>query len=80
MIGPEEFLLKALRGSSVLAGYDIVAAAGDVDALRRLRFGASRGAHGPGHHGGKRPRAPGRHPEDPARRWRIAPARLAQTW
>jgi ActR/RegA family two-component response regulator len=40
MIDPEEFLLKALRDSPVLAGYDIVTAAGDVDALRRLRFGA----------------------------------------
>ena len=37
MIDPEAFLLEALRDSPLLAGHDLVAAAGDVDALRRLR-------------------------------------------
>ena len=37
MIDPEAFLLEALRNSPLLAGHEIVAAAGDVDALRRLR-------------------------------------------
>ena len=40
MIDPEAFLLEALRNSPLLAGHEIVAAAGDVDALRRLRSGA----------------------------------------
>jgi DNA-binding NarL/FixJ family response regulator len=40
MIDPEEHLLKTLLGAPVLAGHEMVAAAGDVDALRRLRFGA----------------------------------------
>jgi DNA-binding NarL/FixJ family response regulator len=37
MIDPEAFLLEALRDSPLLAGHDVVAAHGDVDALRRLR-------------------------------------------
>ena len=40
MIDPEPHLLQALRASPVLCGHEIVAAHGDVDALRRLRFGA----------------------------------------
>jgi DNA-binding NtrC family response regulator len=40
MIDPEVILLEALRGSPLLAGHDVVAAHGDVDALRRLRFGS----------------------------------------
>jgi len=40
MIDPEEHLLKGLLCSAALAGHEIVAAAGDVDALRRLCFGA----------------------------------------
>ena len=40
MIDPEPYLLSALVASPVLAGHEITAAAGDVDALRRLRFGA----------------------------------------
>jgi CheY-like chemotaxis protein len=39
LIDPEPYLLKALEASPVLAGHEITAAAGDVDALRRLRFG-----------------------------------------
>ena len=40
LIDPEPYLLKALEASPVLAGHEITAAAGDVDALRRLRVGA----------------------------------------
>jgi len=40
MIDPEDLVLGALQASPVLAGHDIVPAAGDVDALRRLRFSA----------------------------------------
>jgi len=40
MIDPEPHLLQALRASPVLCGHEIVAAHGDVDALRRLRLGA----------------------------------------
>jgi len=37
LIDPEPSLLKALEASPVLAGHELTAAAGDVDALRRLR-------------------------------------------
>jgi len=37
MIDPEEHLLEALQATPVLLGHEIVPAAGDVDALRRLR-------------------------------------------
>ncbi len=40
MIDPEEYLREALGASPLLAGHEITAAAGDVDALRRLRVGA----------------------------------------
>ena len=40
MIDPEPHLLEALRASPVLGGHEIVAAHGDVDALRRLRLRA----------------------------------------
>jgi CheY-like chemotaxis protein len=40
MIDPEPHLLEALGASPVLAGHEIVAAHGDIDALRRLRFGS----------------------------------------
>jgi DNA-binding NarL/FixJ family response regulator/anti-sigma regulatory factor (Ser/Thr protein kinase) len=40
MIDPEPHLLEALAASPVLGGHDIVAAHGDIDALRRLRFQA----------------------------------------
>ncbi len=38
LIDPEPYLLKALESSPVTAGHELVVAAGDVDALRRLRF------------------------------------------
>src|SRR5512137_1522072 len=38
LIDPEPYLLKALETSPVMAGHELVAAAGNVDALRRLRF------------------------------------------
>ena len=38
LIDPEPYLVKALAASPVMAGHEIVAAGGDVDALRRLRF------------------------------------------
>jgi DNA-binding NarL/FixJ family response regulator len=38
MIDPEEHLFEALRSSPVLSGHEIVAAHGDIDALRRLRL------------------------------------------
>lgn len=40
MIDPEDHLLKALQASPALRGHEIVAAAGDLDAVRRLRFSA----------------------------------------
>ena len=40
LIDPDLYLLEALEASPMLAGHDFVTAAGDVDALRRLRFGA----------------------------------------
>jgi DNA-binding NarL/FixJ family response regulator len=40
MIDPEPHLLEALAASPVLGGHEIVAAHGDIDALRRLRFQA----------------------------------------
>lgn len=38
LIDPEPYLMKALQSSPVMAGHEIVAAGGDVDALRRLRL------------------------------------------
>ena len=38
LIDPEPYLRKALEASPVMSGHEVVAAAGDVDALRRLRF------------------------------------------
>jgi DNA-binding NarL/FixJ family response regulator len=38
LIDPEPYLMKALETSPVMAGHELVAAAGNVDALRRLRF------------------------------------------
>jgi DNA-binding NarL/FixJ family response regulator len=38
LIDPEPYLVKALETSPVMAGHEIVAAGGDLDALRRLRF------------------------------------------
>lgn len=40
MIDPEEHLLEALAESPAMRGHEIVPAAGDVDALRRLRAAA----------------------------------------
>ncbi|HSD26856.1 MAG TPA: hypothetical protein VLL75_06095, partial [Vicinamibacteria bacterium] len=41
MVAPGEGLLKALRASPLLEGHEIDVAAGDSDAIRRLRQRAS---------------------------------------
>jgi len=69
LIDPEPYLVKALAASPVIAGHEVVAAGGDVDALRRLRLASfdvvvtspvDDGRRGPGPDR-RSPRHPARH-------------------